>query len=224
MRIDRALPLAAAVLLLAAPAAGAHVTIQPGTAAADSFARFVFRVPTERGVPTTSLTVRLPEGLTSVSFQPKAGWKRTVTMAKLDPPVQVFGEMVTERVATVTWSGGRIGPGEFDEFGVSAHVPDASGDVLTFPALQTYQGGEIVRWIGPPDADEPAPSLTLTAKEPEEGAAAPTATTTAAASEDDGDDDGSTTLALVLGAAGLVAGLAGLGVALAGRRRTPGTP
>ena len=35
------------------------------------------------------------------------------------------------------------------------------GDKLTFKALQTYDDGEIVRWIGPEDADEPAPTVTL---------------------------------------------------------------
>ena len=38
-------------------------------------------------------------------------------MEKLDPPVELEGEMQTERVATVTWEGGKIAPGEFDEFG-----------------------------------------------------------------------------------------------------------
>ena len=43
-------------------------------------------------------------------------------------------------------------------------MPDGKpGSEVTFKALQTYQGGEVVRWIGPPDADEPAPTVTLTA-------------------------------------------------------------
>ena len=35
--------------------------------------------------------------------------------------------------------------------------PDEPGTSLTFKALQTYDDGEVVRWIGAPDADEPAP-------------------------------------------------------------------
>ena len=37
------------------------------------------------------------------------------------------------------------------------------GTALTFKALQTYDNGDIVRWIGAPDADTPAPQVTLTA-------------------------------------------------------------
>ena len=117
--------------------AAAHVTVNPSEVAADSFARFAVRVPNERpSADTTKLTVQLPRGV-FVSFQPKPGWKRTVTMEQLDPPATVFGERVTGRVATVTWEGGRIAPGEFDEFGMSAKVPDAPGQTLAFPALQT---------------------------------------------------------------------------------------
>ena len=49
-------------------------------------------------------------------------------------------------------------------------MPNEPGKALTFKALQTYTGGEVVRWIGPPDADEPAPQVTLAAAEEEEAA------------------------------------------------------
>jgi periplasmic copper chaperone A len=213
-------PVVAAALMLA-PAAAAHVTVNPNEVAADSFARFAIRVPNERGnAETTKVTVRLPHGLFFVSFQPKPGWKRTVTMENLDPPATVFGEKVTERVATVTWQGGRIAPGEFDEFGMSAKVPNAPGRTLVFPALQTYSNGEVVRWIGPPDADEPASRVTLGPKE-EEGAAAQATPQTASSSEESagGDDsEGRANLALGFGIAGLVAGLAALGLTLMRRR------
>ncbi|MEA2497644.1 MAG: hypothetical protein QOH26_49, partial [Actinomycetota bacterium] len=95
-----------------------------------------------------------------VSFQPKDGWDRTVKMKKLDEPIEVFGEKVNEVVGSVTWSGGEIKPGEFDEFGFSAKVPDEPAD-LEFPSLQTYAGGEVVRWIGPEDSDAPAPHVNI---------------------------------------------------------------
>ncbi len=34
--------------------------------------------------------------------------------------------------------------------------------MLAFPALQTYADGEVVRWTGGPDAERPAPRVTLT--------------------------------------------------------------
>jgi hypothetical protein len=102
--------------------------------------------------------------------------------------------------------------GEFDEFGISAHVPNAPGRVLVFPALQTYTRGEVVRWIGVPDADEPAPRVQLTAAAGESNTS-PTTTTAAAQDESDDDSDRSN-LALGIAIAGLAAGLVALGVAI----------
>ena len=210
------LPVLASALAFT-PSAAAHVTLNPDAVPADSFSRFAVRVPTEReNASTTKVTVRLPRGLFFVSFQPKPGWKRTVTMATLDPPAVVFGEQVTERVATVTWEGGKIAPGEFDEFGMSAKVPDAPGTKLTFPTVQTYSNGEVVRWIGPPDAEEPAPQVALEANEPE-ATAEPQAEVEE--SKDEGDETADrANLAMGLGAAGLIAGLAALGLTLRRRR------
>jgi periplasmic copper chaperone A len=91
-------------------------------------------------------------------------------------------------------------------------VPDKAGSTLAFPAVQTYSSGEVVRWIGPPDAEEPAPQVKLTAAEAEGGAAAEPAAAQPAA--DGGDDDGGSDtlaiIALIVGIAGLAAGLAAL--------------
>jgi uncharacterized protein len=48
------------------------------------------------------------------------------------------------------------------DFPISVQIPGKAGDTLTFKALQTYGDGEIVRWIGPPSADEPAPQVKVT--------------------------------------------------------------
>jgi len=145
---------AAGVLVLAAPAL-AHVTVQPNEAVVGAFSRFVVRVPNERDdAGTTKVTVQLPP-LAFVSFEPKEGWKRTTKTIEFDEPIEVFGEEITEGVGSVTWSGGGIGPGEFDEFGFSARMPDAE-TALTFEAVQTYSSGEVVEWTGAPESEEPA--------------------------------------------------------------------
>jgi uncharacterized protein YcnI len=196
--------------LVLVPTALGHVTVNPNEAAAGSFSRFAVRVPTERDADTTEVSMQLPEGLFFVSFQPKDGWTREVKMETLDPPVELFGNEYTERVAEVTWSGGKIGPGEFDEFGMSARMPDAeAGTELVFPAVQTYSTGEVVRWIGEADAETPAPRVTVLAA-PEEGEEAAS-----------GESDDSNTIeyvALGVGIVALVAALAALGVGL---RRKP---
>jgi uncharacterized protein YcnI len=148
--------MAAAVVMATAWPAAAHVTVQPDQAVTSSFTAFAVRVPNERdAAATTKVEVQLPEELVSVSFEPEPGWQRTVERKPRATPVQVFGEQVTDYIASVTWSGGRIEPGEFVEFGFSARTPD-NPTTLRFPALQTYDGGEVVRWVGPADADAPA--------------------------------------------------------------------
>jgi periplasmic copper chaperone A len=218
---------AASIVLgaLAIPAtADAHVTLNPREWEAGGFARFAVRVPNERdNADTTRVTVQFPENVVSASFQPVEGWKRAVEIERLDEPIEEEGEdPITERIARVTWSGGRIRPGEFQEFGVSFQVPeDAAGDSLVFPSIQRYSNGEVVRWIGPEDADEPAPLVEVlpAAEEESDAAATPAPEATPASDEAGGDDNatGRANLALGVGIAGLVVGLGALGLTLVRR-------
>ena len=203
--------LAAALALPAA--ASAHVTLQPTTAPPGAFTRLDVRVPNERDdAGTVKVDVRLPSPSPFVSYEPRPGWKVTLKRSKLATPVEVEGFKVSEGVSQITWTGdgrqGIIRPGQFVDFGISLRMPDGKpGDELTFKALQTYQGGEVVRWIGPEDSDEPAPVVTL-------AGSAPAAAAAAAPSKDDGSD----TLAIVALAAGLIGLAAGIAGLLAARR------
>jgi uncharacterized protein YcnI len=218
---------AVAVVVAAFPAAAsAHVTIQPTTAAAGGFTRIDVRVPNERDdASTTQVRMQLPQGFAFVSYEPRPGWKVTLTKVKLDEPIKSEGGLeIDEGIGEITWTGdgkqGAIGPGQFVDFGLSVKMPDGDpGDTLTFKALQTYDSGEVVRWIGPEDADEPAPTVTLTAAGEGGGHGAPTASASpaatasapaAAVSDDDGGSNGLSVAALVVGALGLLAGVAAL--------------
>jgi uncharacterized protein YcnI len=224
----RAAPIAAALaaLLIATPLAAAHVTLNPREWEAGGFAKFDMRVPNENEAgDTTKIVMQFPEEVISASFQPVEGWQRTVKMVQLDEPIDAEGEQITERIDTVTWSGGRIRPGEFQEFGVSFQVPEDAepGTALAFPAIQTYTNpNEVRRWIGPEDADSPAPTVTVLEAPPEEGAAEeatpePAPAQTAGGEEQDEGSDTLSIVALVVGIAALLAGLAAL--FLAGRRQ-----
>ena len=222
----RVIPIAAALALMLAPAASAHVTLNPREWEAGGFARFAMRVPNERdSAATTRVTLKFPEQVLSASFQPIDGWRRSVKMVKLDEPIEIEGEQVAERIDTVTWSGGRVEPGEFQEFGVSFQTPEEPGSELAFPAVQRYSNGEVVRWIGPADSDEPAPVVAILEPAAEEGAAAATPAATPAQPADSGEQDeesgGSDALAIVA----LIVALAALAGALAAlvqsRRRQP---
>ncbi|MGW3893355.1 YcnI family copper-binding membrane protein [Micromonospora chokoriensis] len=222
---------ATAVLGFAGPAS-AHVTVNPKEATQGGYARVAFRVPNESDTASTNkLEVVLPENapVGSVSTMPVPGWTVATEKRKVDPPIEVHGSQLTEAVSKITWTAtgdAAVKPGQFQEFPVSMG-PLPKVDAMVFKVLQTYSDGNISRWIDDPapggeEPEHPAPVLTLAAAAPEGGAATPTAA--AVAAPDDDDDDEGNGLAVGLGVAGLVAGLAGLvlgGLAFTRTRREP---
>jgi len=202
----------ALVALACAGLASAHVEVEPATVPPGDLARLTLQVPNEsKDKATISVSVRIPDDVSFIRLAPKAGWRYAVTKEKLAQPAKLGDDTVTERIATVTWSGGRIEPGEFDTFDIQLATPDTPGATLTLPTVQTYEGGRVSRWIGAAGADEPAPAVTVAAEE----AHAP------AASASGSSADGTANAALGLGIAGLVAGLGALVVAVR-RRPTQG--
>ncbi|MFC9430066.1 YcnI family protein [Streptomyces sp. NPDC056987] len=239
---------ASALFLLAGPAS-AHVGVEPqGEAAKGGYAVINFKVPNERDdASTTKLEVNLPADhpLASVMPQPVPGWKAVVTKEKLAEPLEMHGNTIAEAATKVTWTstGGKIGPGEFQQFPLSVGKLPEDTDRLVFKALQTYDNKEVVRWIEEPkdgaeEPESPAPVLKLGAATGDEhggaghdtgaGSDADKATAKTAAQQNGttetasaGSDGSSDTTARVLGIAGIVVGVAGVAFGvLAGRRRT----
>jgi uncharacterized protein YcnI len=226
-------------VVLAAGPAGAHVTVQPGEAEQGGFATFAFQVPNEeQDASTIQLEVEFPADhpIPFVSVEPVPGWTANVERSTLEQPVEAEGEEITEAVSRITWSGGAIAPGEFQQFLVSAGPLPDDTDQLVFPAIQTYDNGDVVRWIQetPASGEEPefpAPLLELTpstgdehgGSTDEEPSEDDGASDEAAESDDDGDDGGGSDalaiVALIVGGLGLIAG----GTALVMNRRRPTT-
>ncbi len=219
---------AATVFLGLAGTASAHVGVTPDTAAPGGGVQLTFSVPNEEdNATTTKVEIVFPadQPLAFAAVRPLPGWKVAVTKTKLAAPIKSDDGEVSEVVSTITWSGGSIAAGEYQNFDVSVGTLPAKPTTMAFKALQTYSTGKVVRWIevAAPGAEEPAhpaPVLTVKAAAATTGAAKATTTPatvkTGASSSDSAGSDG---LARGLGGAGLVAGLAGLGFALA-RRRT----
>jgi uncharacterized protein YcnI len=208
--------LAATTVLLAAGAASAHVTVHP-----DSYAKgatdgvLTFRVPNEEdNASTTKVQVFLPTDhpVLGVLVHPQDGWTAQVTNTKLKTPVKTDDGTITEAASEITFTGGKIGAGQYEDFDVAfGQLPGDTGK-LAFKTLQTYSDGKIVRWIeeaqGGQEPENPAPVLKLTAGDP--GAApAPAKSATAAAQASDSSDS----TARGLGIAGLVVGALGLAAA-----------
>lgn len=224
-----AVTVAMGVLLALTGTAAAHVTVNPSTATQGGFAKLSFRVPNEKdNADTTSVDIQLPldHPIGSVSVQPQPGWTYTVTKSKLPTPIKTDDGEVTEAVSQITWTGGTIKPGEFNEFNISAGPLPSGVSSLQFKALQTYSDGDIVRWIedrqpGQPEPAHPALVLTLTPAEASGSTAVttPPSTSTSTAKSSDG-------TARALGVVGIVLGalaLAGTLVVLA-RRSGGGQP
>ena len=199
---------AAITAILALPGtAGAHVAVLPDQAAAKALVVENVHVPNEQDdASTNKVSVQLPPGFAEVSFAPVPGWKVAVKKTKLAEPITTDeGDKVTEQVSQVTWSGGKIDPGEFQDFPVSLETPEEP-QTLTFKTIQTYDNGDVVRWIGPADGEDPAPQVKVVAAEGDSTTATPAASTSKS-------DEGSDTLAiiaLIVGGLGLIAGLAAL--------------
>lgn len=225
---------AGAALVLPATSAFAHVTVNPREAVQGRYAKLAFRVPNERdNAGTTKLEVILPADhpFASVSVRPQPGWTYTIEKTTLATPVKVHDNEISEAATKITWTGGVIKPHEFNEFEVSVGPLPSDVDSVTFKALQTYEGGEVVRWIdeetpGGAEPEHPAPVLKLTKD------AATTATTTPGQASQAGQvaepktgdavSKSDVDSARTFGILGMVFGLLGFSTAMAGRmRRNP---
>jgi uncharacterized protein YcnI len=212
--------------------ASAHVTVNPNTAQQGAYTKVSFRVPNEeKDQSTTALEVDLPADhpIASVSVKPVPGWTATATTSTLATPIKTDDGEVTQAVTKIVWTGGKIDPGQFQEFDVSLGPLPKDTDQLVFKALQTYSDGTVVRWIDTPpagqEADHPAPVLHLTpagtspagTSGASGAAAAPsTSATPAVALSASGSASGSDAKASSSDGAARALGIAGLGVGVLG--------
>jgi uncharacterized protein len=165
--------LAAALVLVAALPASAHVAVKPSSAPKGGFEVLSFNVPNEEAAANTvKVEVELPTKypIAFVSTQPMFGWTASVEKTTLTKPVKTDDGEITEAVSKITWTATDSGlqPGQFDLFTISAGPLPTKTSKLTFKAIQTYSNGEVVSWIqktvkGAPEPEHPAPTLTLTA-------------------------------------------------------------
>jgi uncharacterized protein YcnI len=222
-------------VLIPTSGAQAHVSLHPNTLPAGSFPTIDLRVPNEEtNANVTKVAVQVPPGFIDVSTGYIPGWKVTKKTRKLATPVKTDAGTVSEEVSEVIWSGGKYPPETFLDFPISTTIPDsAAGKQLTFKTVQTYDNGKVARWIGPPSADQPAPTVNVTAKGgvlqdvagteagPGSTQAVQTANTSPSTkSSSDKASKGLAIAALVAGILGLIAAVIALVLALGRRSRT----
>jgi periplasmic copper chaperone A len=236
MKIRRIALLVGAGLLLAPASAAAHISLHPNTVPAGAFATLDVRVPGEQeGAHIKQVNMQFPSGFIGVDYETVPGWSAKVIEAKLAKPIEEDGEKIDSEVSQLvwTWTGplGKVDNGQFIDFPLSVAIPgDAAGKALEFRTVQTYSNGQVVHWIDPSlTAEHPAPRINVTAKGgvvedvagdeagPAAGqsaggqVAAKTAPATATPASG-GASKGLGIAALIVGALGLIAGLAALAI------------
>jgi periplasmic copper chaperone A len=148
-------------------AAQAHVSFHPNAIPQGSYVTTYVRVPNEVDhANITSVAIKLPNGVLSALGDPPPGWTFKARTKKLAKPIKTDDGVVTTEVTQVDFTGGDTPPGEFANLPLTLSFPDSAkaGSVLSFPTVQTYSNGEVVRWIDPSAADEhPAPTVDITA-------------------------------------------------------------
>ena len=154
-----AAPAAAGVALLSlAGPASAHVTVTPSTTAAGAYT--VLTVALSHGCDgsaTTEVAIQLPEEIESVAPTRHPLWD--VTVEEGTPLTVVYTTKSP------------LADGVRDSFELSLQLPDAEGETLVFPAIQTCEAGETA-WTevaadgqDGEELEHPAPTVTITAAE-----------------------------------------------------------
>lgn len=202
--------------------ANAHVEISPAKALAGKPVKLAFRIGHGcDGAATTSLVVQIPQSVKDVSPGSIKGWKARVGPQRL------------------TWTGGPLSDHDEQEYPFRATFYGKKGDTVMFKSIQKCEGGAETAWIAPTggasEADNPAPTVTLTSAAAvpapeaqaeddqvanEDAASTGEPTATAADSEDSSSDadGGSAKSLLLIIVAGLAIGTIA-GIIVRGRRR-----
>jgi uncharacterized protein YcnI len=191
--------LALALTAAGAPPAAAHITLEPASGRPGDLQLYRLLVPNEGDNDTIAIRVRVPAGVDFALIGTAPGWQTRLVRAG-------------NRIAELRWSGGRIHPDGFGMLTFIARNPVREGPIA-WKAIQRYEDGTVVRWIGSADSDEPAPVVRLSERAvPRDvvsvhGEASPTARIAAPGGKSsDGDaPTGLAIAALVIGAAGLAA-------------------
>lgn len=192
------------MLALVPAEAASHVDLRPKQAPGGTATRFKLEVENERpDARTREIVMLVPAGVTVRTRRSSAGWRLRLR---------------AQRLTLVAPQGGSLEGHDARSFPISMALPDRPGERLVFKVLQKYDSGEVVRWIGPAAAQDPAPRVRIRASAmpdprpaPAQEAASESPSTTA-----DGEGGGSG-LVVAVAAAGAV-GLA-VGAIIAARRR-----
>lgn len=173
--MKRIITATAAILAATIGTAFAHVTLEMAEAKVGGSYKAVFRVGHGcEGAPSTTIRIRIPEGVISAKPMPKAGWDLKTVKGAYAKAYDYYGTPTKEGVKEVVWSGGNLPDDFYDEFTMRVYLTAdlPTGEMLYFPAVQECPDGKAERWIEIPaagkvadDYEMPAPGVTLLPKD-----------------------------------------------------------
>lgn len=233
MKFRHTLTATAAALLVAAPAASAHVTVSTDNTTAGGYAIVAFNVPHGcEGSPTTKIEVQLPEG--TQEFKPEISplWDAKVTSKQApDGTKAEDGDAITELPSVATWTFKQPVPdANLVLLRATMNLPKSAGQV-NFPVVQTCSKGSVswteIQKAGADEPEHPAPSFMVTEGSGDDGHSSMTSEASEDSSStmkgdaastkqvDDAKDDADQAktfgiVGIALGAVGLLFGLIGL--------------
>ncbi|MDR7237624.1 YcnI family copper-binding membrane protein [Neobacillus drentensis] len=131
-------------LFLFASVASAHVTVVPKQSTTGAWETYTVKVPVEKDVPTTKITIKAPAGVEIKSYQPVPGWKYS-DEKDAKGLVKSF---------TFETTGEGILSGQFQQFTFVGKNPD-NATKAAWDAFQYYKDGSIVEWTGDEGSQSP---------------------------------------------------------------------
>ncbi|ODP26486.1 uncharacterized protein PTI45_04326 [Paenibacillus nuruki] len=143
--------------------ASAHVTVKPAQSMPSAWETYTIKVPSEKDLPTTKVTLKVPENLSFKQYQPVPGWKTTTEKNDAD------------EITSITWEAesGGIEAGQFQQFVFVGENPAKDGE-LAWDAYQYYSDGSVVEWTGKEGSELPHSITTITENAATATPAAPT--------------------------------------------------
>lgn len=131
-------------LFLFSTVASAHVTVAPKTSTTGAWETYTVKVPVEKDVATTKITLKAPAGVEIKSYQPVPGWKYS--------DEKDANGLVKSLTFEATGEG--ILPGQFQQFTFVGKNPE-NATKAAWDAFQYYKDGSVVEWTGDESAEKP---------------------------------------------------------------------
>ncbi|WP_434748324.1 DUF1775 domain-containing protein [Paenibacillus amylolyticus] len=103
-KLTSAMATSAAAFLLFSGLASAHVTVNPSVAQTSAWQTYTIKIPSEKELPTTKITLKIPEGIAFKQYQPLVGWKITTEKNDSNDVTSITWEIDGDNQGITAWT------------------------------------------------------------------------------------------------------------------------